>query len=324
MMEAHLGYMLIAVVSSINCQQNISRLHADMDYIQTNFERSLRLLESVVQSQSAFNASLARLEQRQDSLNASLADLGQLVSNISTLLTGNCQSRTITTNCFTDCLDFRARSFDTSRVITTLGQDGECSQESYCNTETDGGGWTVFQRHQSDAVNFTRGWMDYKYGFGNLSDSFWWGNDKLAQALNDGRQYELRIDLFDWEGEHVYAKYSHFTVAPESDKYRIRLNGYTGNAGDLFREDHNMFWHRRNGRYFSTFDRDNDGRTGFNCAARYGGGGFWFGERCGDFSPNGRYRHTSRGPAWRGLHWYPWREWTYSLKAVSMMYRPTN
>ena len=70
-MEVHLGFMLLAFVASINCQlnyrhpllQNISRLHADMDYIRTNFDRSLRLLESVVQSQSAFNASLARLDQ---------------------------------------------------------------------------------------------------------------------------------------------------------------------------------------------------------------------------------------------------------------------
>ena len=88
-MEVHLGLMLMAFTVSINCLeneqpllQNISRLHADMDYIRTNFDRSLRLLESVVQSQSAFNASLARLEQRHDSLNATLTGLGQSVSGL--------------------------------------------------------------------------------------------------------------------------------------------------------------------------------------------------------------------------------------------------
>ena len=83
-MKMHLGFILTTFLVSINCLEsdNISRLHADMDYIRTNFDRSLRLLESVVQSQSAFNASLARLEQRHDSLNASLTELSQSVAGL--------------------------------------------------------------------------------------------------------------------------------------------------------------------------------------------------------------------------------------------------
>ena len=223
--------------------------------------------------------------------------------------------RSIDVDCFTDCLDYRTRGGHdkASGVITTLSQDGECNQESYCDMETDGGGWTVFQRHQSDAVNFTRGWDDYKNGFGDLSDSFWWGNEKLAQALNDGRQYELRIDLFDWEGENRYAKYSYFNVAAETDNYRVRFSGYTGNAGgDSFGD--------ANGKHFSTIDRDNDAWSG-NCAVRWGGGGFWY-HSCFRFSPNSRYSRNSRVPGSLGLHWYAWHGFHYSLKAVAMMYRP--
>ena len=336
-MEVHLLLVLIAFLARINCLenehpllQNISRLHADMDYIRTNFDRSLRLLESIVQSQTAFNASLARLEHRHDSLNASLNDLGQSVSAMKqsndesfarveqSLCYISSDKAIIDGECFADCLDYRNRGYchSPSRIITTRSQDGVCNQESYCDMETDGGGWTVLQRHQSDAVNFTRGWADYKNGFGDLSDSFWWGNDKLAQVLNDGRQYELRIDLFDWEGEHRYAKYSDFHVAPESGNYRLNISGYTGNAnGDAFGS-------LQNSQMFTTVDRDNDAYSG-NCAAIRGGGGFWY-RRCSGFLPNGRFSHTSSVPSWSGLHWLVWHERTYSLKAVSMMYRATN
>ena len=151
------------------------------------------------------------------------------------------------------------------------------------------------------------------------SVSVWWGNEKLAQALNDGRQYELRIDLFDWEGEHAYAKYNHFYVAPESDNYRLNISGYSGNAGG------DSFGPRQSSQQFSTADRDNDAWSDGNCAAQYGGhGGFWWRD-CGDFTPNARYSRTSsvRRNYW-GLHWPQWRPVDYSLKAVSMAFRATS
>ena len=202
-------------------------------------EAQSAIIESVSHLQRSHDSLNASLQRSHDSLNESLVAMEQsndksyarieqlvctIISNSSDINDGSC---------FTDCLDYRNHGYchPTSGIITTRSQDGECNQESYCDMETDGGGWTVFQRHQSDAVSFNRSWEEYKNGFGDLSDSFWWGNEKLAQALNDGRQYELRIDLFDWEGEHRYAKYSHFYVAPESDNYRLNISGYTGNAG---------------------------------------------------------------------------------------------
>ena len=150
-----------------------------------------------------------------------------------------------------------------------------------------------------------------------MNDSFWWGNEKLAQALNDGRQYELRIDLFDWEGEHVYAKYSQFYVAPESNYYSVSFSGYTGNAGG------DSFGYEQSGQQFTTVDRDNDVHPSANCAASDGGGGFWY-SSCGLFFPNGPYYNSSRSPSHSGLIWLDWHGWHHSLKAVSMAFRATN
>ena len=62
-----------------------------------------------------------------------------------------------------------------------------------------------------------------------------------------------------------------------------------------------------------------------NCATEFSGGGFWYGDHCGGFFPNGRYyNRTNPVPRATGLHWWNWRGSHYSLKAVSMMYRATN
>ena len=45
--------------------------------------------------------------------------------------------------------------------------------------------------------------------------------------------YELRIDLEDWDGETRYAQYSLFDIGGTEDNYKLAVNGYTGNAGDI-------------------------------------------------------------------------------------------
>ena len=62
-----------------------------------------------------------------------------------------------------------------------------------CDMETDGGGWTVFQKRDDliPAENFYRSWLEYKRGFGDLQKQFWLGNDRLALLTNQD-MYELR------------------------------------------------------------------------------------------------------------------------------------
>jgi len=172
----------------------------------------------------------------------------------------------------------------------------------YCDTTTDGGGWLVFQRRQDGSVDFFRNWVDYKQGFGNLTTEFWWGLEKLYAATRD-RPRELRIELEDFSGNTVYAHYTSFSIASESDKYAISVSGYSGTARDgLVRYN--------NGLPFTTKDRDHDMWKSGNCAVRYTGAwwfGGWFGG-CINSHLNGKYRAAGGsfpllvGPVWSGFN----------------------
>ena len=94
--------------------------------------------------------------------------------------------------------------------------------------QTDGGGWTVVQRRQDPSVNFYRGWQDYKNGFGYLNRNFWLGLDKIRRLIKLG-QNVLRVNLTDWKNDTKYAKYGSFSVASESDGYRLNVGSYSGN-----------------------------------------------------------------------------------------------
>ena len=45
--------------------------------------------------------------------------------------------------------------------------------------------------------------------------------------------YELRIDLEDWDGETRYTQYSLFDIGRPEDNYKLTVKSYTGNAGDI-------------------------------------------------------------------------------------------
>ena len=58
------------------------------------------------------------------------------------------------------------------------------------------------------------------------------GNSKISR-LTLQRNYELRIDLEDFNGNKAYAKYSTFYVGGAATKYELHVGGYSGTAGKL-------------------------------------------------------------------------------------------
>ena len=128
--------------------------------------------------------------------------------------------------------------------------------------ETDGGGWTVFQRRQDGSVDFYRNWTDCESGFGNLTGEFWLGLSKIHRLTKEGSN-TLRVDLGDFEGNTSYATYSTFEVGNSSTEYILTVGGYSGTAGD------SMYTH--NGRRLSIRDNDNNNWSEGNCAQKVTG-----------------------------------------------------
>ncbi|KAM3858551.1 uncharacterized protein ACN63O_018130 [Diretmus argenteus] len=174
----------------------------------------------------------------------------------------------------------------------------------YCDMETDGGGWMVFQRRKDGSVDFFRGWKDYIQGFGDLSGEFWLGLEKLHNLTTMTRM-SLRVDLRAGD-ESVFAKYSTFEVAKKN--YRLTVAGYSGTAGD------SMTYH--NNRLFSTKDRD---PMPFitRCAMSYRGG--WWYKNCHEANLNGLYGIDVKH---QGVIWTSWKGKEFSIPFTEMKMRP--
>ena len=172
--------------------------------------------------------------------------------------------------------------------------------------ETDGGGWTVFQRRKDGSVDFFLNWTDYEEGFGDLNGEFWLGLSKIHRLTQDGTDYTLRVDLEDFENEIRYAKYSTFNIGDTTTDYTITVGGYSGDAGD------SLVYH--NGMKFSTKDRDNDISV-INCAVPISGA--WWYRDCYYSNLNGLYLN---GYNLNGVNWYHFRGYI-SLKFTEMKFQ---
>ena len=159
----------------------------------------------------------------------------------------------------------------------------------HCDMETDGGGWIVIQRRVTNGtVNFYRNWEDYVNGFGDLEGEFWVGLRNI-HYFTEQQKVELQVAVWN-DNEKITWSYSTFSVASAKSKYRLTINGGTGDSlTDALAYS--------NGRYFSTFDRDNIGYRYTNCASAYQGGWWYYRSRysyrlCTNANLNGRHKSS--------------------------------
>ncbi|XP_038540447.1 angiopoietin-1 isoform X1 [Canis lupus familiaris] len=151
---------------------------------------------------------------------------------------------------FRDCADVYQAGFNKSGIYTIYINNMPEPKKVFCNMDLTGGGWTVIQHREDGSLDFQRGWKEYKMGFGNPSGEYWLGNEFIF-AITSQRQYTLRIELMDWEGNRAYSQYDRFHIGNEKQNYRLYLKGHTGTAG----KQSSLILH---GADFSTKDADND------------------------------------------------------------------
>ncbi|XP_064533177.1 tenascin isoform X1 [Pseudopipra pipra] len=233
-------------------------------------------------------------------------------------LSGSLRSKTIQTVFTTtgllypypkDCSQALLNGEATSGLYT-IYVNGDKAQplQVFCDMGEDGGGWIVFLRRQNGKEDFYKNWKTYVAGFGDPKDEFWIGLENLHRITSQG-QYELRVDLRD-KGDTAYAVYDRFSVGDAKSRYRLRVDGYSGTAGD------SMTYH--NGRSFSTFDKDHDSAI-TNCALSYKGA-FWY-KNCHRVNLMGRYGDNSHS---QGVNWFHWKGHEYSIEFAEMKLRPSS
>lgn len=129
--------------------------------------------------------------------------------------------------------------------------------------------WTIIQRRDNyaDLQNFSLPWVEYKFGFGDVSRDFWLGNEFIHE-MSTKKNLQLRVELEDFDGNTVWAQYKFFQVSSERDNYKLFVGGYSGNASDSLSSHSNSS--------FSTYDKKNDAAPSCcPCSSSYGGG-WWF------------------------------------------------
>jgi hypothetical protein len=196
--------------------------------------------------------------------------------------------------------------------------------------ETDGGGWTVFQRRMDGTQFFSSGSLSsYISGFGNLNREFWLNLNNIHRLtmLNPAMNTTLRVDMDDFEGNTRFAKYSLFQVLDATTDYQLMIDGYSGDAGDSLASSDGQAFVARGRNSFGVltsgwwrdpslndrqllllFQNENQHFANLNALTYY---------RTGEYIGVNR----SEGIFPNGVFWSSWRGQFYSLRFTEMKLR---
>ncbi|XP_036097017.1 fibrinogen beta chain isoform X2 [Molossus molossus] len=316
------------VISEYTSDLENRRLFID-ESLNSNIPTNLRVLRSILEN---LRSKIQKLE----------SDVSAQMEYCRTPCTVSCNIPVVSGK---ECEDIVRHGGETSELYLIHPSNTVKPYRVYCDMNTDGG---VIQNRQDGSVDFGRQWNPYKRGFGNIATSedgkkycglpgeYWLGNDKITQLTQMGPT-ELLVEMEDWKGDKVNARYGGFTIQSEANKYQISVNKYKGTAGNalmegasqLVGENRTMTIH--NGMFFSTYDRDNDGWLNEDPqkqCSKEDGGGWWY-NRCHAANPNGRYYwgghyswDMSKHGTDDGVVWMNWKGSWYSMKKMSMKIRP--
>nr|XP_019561733.2 microfibril-associated glycoprotein 4-like [Aedes albopictus] len=163
--------------------------------------------------------------------------------------------------------------------------------EVYCEQNVFDGGWIVVQYRFDGSVDFYRNWTEYRNGFGSLDGEFWFGLENLHR-LTKGGDHQLLVELKEFNGNNVFARYYEFEIGNENEAYALKTLGkYSGTAGDALSSSKYM--------KFTTKDKDKDYKFLENCAIKRSGA--WWYYYCSDCNLNGLYK---KGIHKDSMHWY--------------------